>query len=112
MILSLTILLSLGTISSLSVEQNAFSCPKDMQISEDGTYCTDLKTDESADYGTIPTTLEYCTSNTDCPLLNPMVKCCSGKCVNTYLDDYNCGICGWVCQGGKRCLGGNCEYIA
>ncbi|MFC1730257.1 MopE-related protein [candidate division KSB1 bacterium] len=33
---------------------------------------------------------------------------CSGTCVDTDLDDNNCGACGTVCAGGESCVAGVC----
>jgi hypothetical protein len=39
----------------------------------------------------------------------PPFRCCGTTCVNTDVDDQNCGACGNSCQGGKACNGfGTC----
>ncbi len=42
----------------------------------------------------------------DAPCPGPgLTRRCSGRCVNIQTDDRNCGGCGTVCSGGKRCDG-------
>jgi len=39
-------------------------------------------------------------------------RCCGGKCMDTYNDNYNCGECDNNCEKqGKACDGGNCEGL-
>lgn len=43
---------------------------------------------------------------TDAPCPGPgITRRCGGRCVNLQTDDSNCGTCGTVCSGGKRCDG-------
>ena len=46
-ILSVLTLLNFGIIGGLSAAPSSTSCPRDMTICENGTHCTDLKSDES-----------------------------------------------------------------
>lgn len=105
MILSMLTLLSLGIISSLSADSYTLSCPKNMQLSEDGAYCTDgaHSTDLNADLFT------ECSSSEDCPNAFP---CCSGWCTDTQSNDRNCGWCGHVCpMDTPDCYYGRCVNI-
>jgi hypothetical protein len=68
--------------------------------------------------GTVGVTIQksYCTSNEICAGAPPTCRCpldkekCGDNCVDTDLDNQNCGGCGNVCitNGGHTCWDGNC----